>query len=89
MFHADDTVPRSYAADGGRCVDSAQFSWTALSTRQNSAAKQSAYTMHQSAVERLICKIRALATLCSLLCVALCVPFKKRMARELFHHRAS
>lgn len=84
MFHADDTVPRSYAADGGHCVDSAQCSWTALQTQQNSA-----YTTHQSAVERLICKIRALATLCSLLCVALCVPFKKHMARELFHHRAS
>lgn len=40
MFHADDTVPRSCATDGGHCVDSAQFSWTVLPTPQNSADKQ-------------------------------------------------
>lgn len=71
MFHADDTVPRSCATDGGHCVNSAQF-WTVLPTPQNSAAKQSAYTRHQPAAERLICKIRALTTLFSSLCGILC-----------------
>lgn len=43
VFRADDTVPRSFATDGGRCVDSAQFCWTVLPTQQNSAAKVCLY----------------------------------------------
>lgn len=46
MFHADDTVPRSSATDGGLCVDSAEFPWPVLLTQQNPPDKQSAYARH-------------------------------------------
>lgn len=56
VFHADDTVPRSSATDGGHCVDSAQLSWTVLQTQHSSTEKQFVYTRHQSAGERFTSK---------------------------------